>query len=218
MGNFYQRLLRLIVWLAERSPDIDIDIGVIKIGHRHLCHCHCSRCNPSSEQGEIKVMFVEQATHEPVPFSVAIAGIKDAEGNELGRDEVTVEVSTSDPAVLTADFDESTDKGEIQFGGVGESLFSLNVVDKDDPDDVLATYQVGFKLVSGDPASVESVAVSFEGISEVPPPEPDQTLPPVEGGGGEPAPPEGGEAPHPDQTLPGDLENPEINPLGKKNR
>jgi hypothetical protein len=169
---------------------------------RHLFHHHCPQCCPtvpSESKGEIKVMFVEQSSHDPVPFSVTISGIKDADGNELPREEVKVEVSTSDSAVLTADYDESTDKGEIQFGTAGESLFTINVTDADDPSDLLATYQMGFKLISsGDPASVTSVSVTFEGITEVPaepPPVVDNTLPT----------PPTGEAPVIDNTLPGDL-------------
>jgi hypothetical protein len=164
---------------------------------RHWFHHHCPQCcpAPSEEKGEIKVMFVEQSSHDPVPFSVAISGIKDADGNELPREEVKVEVTTSDSSVLTADYDESTDKGEIQFGTAGESLFTINVTDADDPDDLLATYQMGFKLISsGDPASVTSVSVTFEGITEVPaepPPVVDNTLP-------------GGQGGTPDQSLPGE--------------
>mgnify|MGYP001575058977 CR=1 FL=1 len=128
-----------------------------------------SRCEDSEKtQGEINVMFLLDATHDPVNFGVAITDIKDKEGNAVGREEVSVQVRVGDPTVLSTTYDESTDQGVVNFGAPGESAFTIDVVDKDDPSELLATRSWAFRLVAGDPSSVGSVSATFEGIEEAP--------------------------------------------------
>lgn len=99
------------------------------------------------------------ATQAPVAFSVTVSDIKDSEGNDVPREEVSIIVTAS--GEVSATFDESSDSGEISFGAPGSGAVEYKVVDKDDPAEVLAVTTDGFSLVAGDPASVGSVVVSI---------------------------------------------------------
>lgn len=145
---------------------------LIKINIERLivkgCNCRCHDCADSNKpQGEIIMSFLLDATHDPVNFGVSIADIKDKEGNVVPRSEVLVQLKVTDPTVLAFEYDQPTDKGVLSFGAPGESSFTIDVVDKDDPSQLLATNSYAFKLIAGDPDSVGAVNASFEGISEV---------------------------------------------------
>jgi hypothetical protein len=129
--------------------------------------CRCCECGAVEKKGEVNIMFLLDATHDPVNFAVAIDDIRDKEGNVVPRSEVAVQLRFSDPTVLGAEYDQAADKGVLSFGAPGDSTFTLDVVDKDDPSQLLATKSEAFRLIAGDPNSVGSVNVSFEGISPV---------------------------------------------------
>ena len=149
-----------------------IKINIEKVIVEGCCRC-CRNCGGTEENiGDLKVMFLLDATHDPVNFAVSLADITDKEGNHVPRSEVKVNTRVTDPTVLGAEYDEATDTGVLSFGAPGESTFALEAVDKDDPSQILATQVFAFKLVAGDPDRIGSIAVSFEGIEEVPNEEP----------------------------------------------
>lgn len=136
------------------------------------------RClSQDTEQGKVKVMFVVNADHAPVDFKAKIDGIKDSEGNTVDRSEVFVRVSTSNSTVLTASYDNETDTGVVEFGAIGDSDFVLEVVDKDEPEQVIARYENAFKLVADNPETVDSVTVEFAGLTETGEPTPTTETP-----------------------------------------
>lgn len=162
-------LSRILFGLAVIATLTSISVGLRRIA-KTVRNCRCD--GSEKKQGEVTVMFLLDATHGPVNFGpVSIADIRDAEGNEVPRSEVAVQIKVSDPTVLGFEYDPTADAGVLSFGAPGESTFTVDVVDKDDPSELLATASYAFKLIAGDPASVGAVSVAFEGISEVEPPE-----------------------------------------------
>ncbi len=119
--------------------------------------------------------YTLDATHAPVPFSIKLGSITDVEGNPVAASEVKTNVSVSNPEgaeVLSFTFDEASLAGELSFGVVGSGSFNVQVVDKDDPSEVLASSSDAFTLVAGDPSAISSIGVEFEGLTPDAPVEP----------------------------------------------
>lgn len=112
------------------------------------------------------------ATHGPIPFTLTVEDIKDANGNPVERSEVVASAAALGEA--TVEFDDATGQGTLTpSGAVGSASVEYKVVDKDDPEDILAVKTDGFSFVADDPASVGTVNVVFEGITPEPEPVPE---------------------------------------------
>jgi len=120
-------------------------------------------------------LFKVANDHQDEPYSISIGGVTDAEGEPLPNTKgLTVEVTSSDDAVVSAGFDASTNSGVAHFGKSG--VASLNASVKNAKGDILGSGAADFTVTTGDPAAVSDVKISFSGISEEAPVEP-----PVEG-------------------------------------
>jgi hypothetical protein len=130
---------------------------------------------PQPEQLEVTFVFKVANNHQDEPYSIAIGGVTDAEGESLPDTKgLTVEVTSSDEAVVAAGFDPSTNSGVAHFGTSG--VASLNAVVKNANGDILGSGAADFTVTTGDPAAVSDVKISFSGLTEETPEEP-----PVEG-------------------------------------
>lgn len=135
--------------------------------------------NPPSQLKPLEVTFVFKVAndHQDEPYSIAISGVTDAEGEALPDTKgLTVEVTSSDEAVVAANFDPSTNSGVAQFGKSG--VASLNASVKNAKGDILGSGAADFTVTTGDPAAISDVKIAFSGIAEEAP-EPT----PEEGGG-----------------------------------
>jgi len=161
---FYWDLLRFMVWIWNRRND---EVPEDECGRFLIRCCCCRHHNPTENQGEIMARYKLDATHPPVPFSLDIKDIRDANGNTVDRDQVVA--SSEGAGEVIATYDNSTNVGQVSFSGVpGGGSVTHKVVDKDDPDQVLAQSTDAFDLFAGDPESVGEVTAVFEGLTAEP--------------------------------------------------
>jgi len=81
--------------------------------------------------------------HQDESFSIAIGGVTDEEGEALpNADGLTVEVTSSDDAVVGVTFDPSTNSGVAHFGHSG--VASLNAAVKNAKGDILGSGAADF--------------------------------------------------------------------------
>lgn len=123
---------------------------------------------------EVTFVFKVANDHQDEPYSISIGNVTDAEGETLPDTKgLTVEVTSSDEAVVAANFDPSTNSGVAHFGTSG--VASLNAVVKNAKGDILGSGAADFTVTTGDPAAVSDVKIAFSGITE------ETEEPPVEG-------------------------------------
>lgn len=126
---------------------------------------------PQPKQLEVTFVFKVANDHQDEPYSISIGGVTDAEGEALPDTKgLTVEVTSSDEAVVAANFDASTNSGVAHFGQSG--VASLNAVVKNAKGDILGSGAADFTVTTGDPAAVSDVRIAFGGLTEEPPAEP----------------------------------------------
>lgn len=120
---------------------------------------------PQPNQLEVRFVFKVANDHQDEPFSIAIGAVTDAEGEALPDTKgLTVEVTSSDDAVVSANFDPSTNSGVATFGKSG--VASLNASVKNAKGDILGSGAADFTVTTGDPAAVSDVKLSFGGLTE----------------------------------------------------
>jgi hypothetical protein len=120
---------------------------------------------PQPQPLEVKFVFKVSNDHQDEPYSIAIGGVTDAEGETLpDTSGLTVEVTSSDDAVVSANFDPSTNSGVAHFGTSG--VASLNASVKNTKGDILGSGAADFTVTQGDPAAVSDVKISFGGLTE----------------------------------------------------
>jgi hypothetical protein len=147
---FFQRLLRIYVWLLERAYGSNIFNRI----------------------GEIKMNYIVKDDNPEVGFSVSVGDVKDAEGNVISDAELSYEIASSDDSVLGVTLNEDGKSGTVHFGNPGIAAFSVQVKSGDT---VLGSGGDSFTVTTGDPASISSVSTSFDGLTpaDAPPaPEP----------------------------------------------
>lgn len=126
---------------------------------------------PQPKPLEVTFVFKVANDHQDEPYSISIGGVTDAEGETLPDTKgLTVEVTSSDEAVVAAGFDPSTNSGVAHFGTSG--VASLNAVVKNAKGDILGSGAADFTVTTGDPAAVSDVKIAFSGITEEVPEEP----------------------------------------------
>jgi hypothetical protein len=127
---------------------------------------------PPPQPNPLEVTFVFKVAndHQDEPFSIAIGGVTDAEGEPLpDTSGLTVEVTSSDDTVVSANFDPATNSGVAHFGTSG--VASLNASVKNAKGDILGSGAADFTVTTGDPAAISDVRISFGGLTEEPPAE-----------------------------------------------
>lgn len=123
---------------------------------------------PQPNKLEVRFVFKVANDHQDEPYSIAIGGVTDAEGEPLPDTKgLTVEVTSSDEAVVSAGFDPATNSGVVHFGTSG--VASLNATVKNAKGDILGSGAADFTVTTGDPAAVSDVSISFSGLTEEPP-------------------------------------------------
>lgn len=126
---------------------------------------------PQPKPLEVTFVFKVANDHQDEPYSIAIGGVTDAEGEALPDTKgLTVEVTSSDEAVVAANFDPSTNSGVAHFGKSG--VASLNASVKNASGEILGSGAADFTVTTGDPAAVSDVKIAFSGITEEAPEEP----------------------------------------------
>ena len=119
-------------------------------------------------------MFVEQATREDTRYGIRPPTVVDAEGSAVDpQPDLAYEVTSTDATVVEILPDDDNElAGTVHFGAPG--IASVNVVVKDaETGDVVGSFGAQFTLVPGDPAAVVGGGISFEGLTEVEPQDPD---------------------------------------------
>lgn len=137
---------------------------------------------PQPKQLEVKFVFKVANDHQDEPYSISIGAVTDAEGEALPSTKgLTVEVTSSDEAVVAAGFDPATNSGVAHFGKSG--VASLNASVKNAKGDILGSGAADFTVTTGDPAAVSDVKIAFGGLTEEPPAEEPPVEPPTEPSG-----------------------------------
>lgn len=121
---------------------------------------------PQPKQLEVRFMFIVKDDHEPVNFSLVLGDVTDAEGNSIPDAKVDVEVLSSDESVLALSFDAATKSGTVSFGNPGVASLTASV---SSGGKLLGSGAADFTVTVGDPAAISSVALNFDGLTEVPP-------------------------------------------------
>lgn len=126
---------------------------------------------PQPKPLEVTFVFKVANDHQDEPYSIAIGGVTDAEGEPLpDTSGLTVEVTSSDDGVVAPNFDPATNSGVAHFGRSG--VASLNASVKNAKGDILGSGAADFTVTTGDPAAVSDVKIAFSGLNEESTPEP----------------------------------------------
>lgn len=132
---------------------------------------------PQPKPLEVKFVFKVANDHQDETFSISIGGVTDAEGEPLpNQDGLTVDVKSSDDAVVAVSFDPTSKTGVASFGHSGVASLTASVTNA--KGDILGSGAADFTVTTGDPAAVSDVKIAFSGLTEAPP----------EDGSGEPTP------------------------------
>lgn len=158
--------------ITELSENIGkwqaLQINAISEGFSKVADAIASLNTPAPEPSQpLEVTFVFKVAndHQDEPYSISIGNVTDAEGETLPDTRgLTVEVTSSDEAVVAAGFDPATNSGVAHFGSSG--VASLNAVVKNAKGDILGSGAADFTVTTGDPAAVSDVKIAFSGITE----------------------------------------------------
>lgn len=159
--NIYQAIVDLKTEVKDGLAAVAAEIAKLKTPE------------PPPAQKPLEVTFVFKVAndHQDEPYSIEIGGVTDAEGEPLPDAKgLTVEVTSSDDAVVAPNFDPATNSGIAHFGKSG--VASLNAVVKNAKGDILGSGAADFTVTTGDPAAVSDVKLAFSGLTEEPPAEP----------------------------------------------
>ncbi len=121
------------------------------------------RGEPRANLQEIQFMFIVKADHPPVPFSLKLGTVMDSEGNAIPEAQLDVTVETSNSDAVAVEFDGTAKTGVASFGNPGEAEVRANVKFGET---LLGTGAASFTVTVGDPASISSVDLAFEGLTE----------------------------------------------------
>lgn len=125
---------------------------------------------PQPEPLEVKFVFKVANDHQDESFSISIGGVTDAEGEPLPDTKgLTVDVKSSDDAVVAVSFDPSTNSGVASFGHSGVASLTASVTNA--KGEILGSGAADFTVTTGDPAAVSDVKIAFSGITEETPEE-----------------------------------------------
>jgi hypothetical protein len=108
-------------------------------------------------------LFIVKDNHEAVNFFISLGDVTDAEGNVVTDANLEVAVESSDPGVLSVDFNAFDRKGVVSFGSPGVASLTAKVTSGDK---LLGSGAADFTVTVGDPAAISSVALSFDGLTE----------------------------------------------------
>jgi hypothetical protein len=139
--------------------------------------------NQSTFTGEI--MYIVKDDNPDVGFELAFVA-KDSEGNEVPSDGLSVEITSDNEDAVAVNADETGRAGSIHFGAPG--LANINVTVENDNGDLLGSFGAQFTVTTGDPASIMSGTLTFDGLTEAPAPAPEPTPEPIPEPAPEPAP------------------------------
>lgn len=124
---------------------------------------------PQPKPLEVNFVFKVANDHQDEPFSISIGSVTDAEGEKLPDTKgLTVAVTSSNEAVVSATFDPATNSGVVHFGQSG--VASLNASVTNAKGDILGSGAADFTVTTGDPAAVSDVNIAFGGLTEEAPP------------------------------------------------
>lgn len=133
----------------------------------NIIHRLVSELKPPSQPKPLEVSFVFKVAndHQDEPFSISIGGVTDAEGEPLPDSKgLTVDVKSSDDAVVGVSFDPSTNSGVASFGHSGVASLTASVTNA--KGEILGSGAADFTVTTGDPAAVSDVKIAFSGITE----------------------------------------------------
>lgn len=121
---------------------------------------------PASNLLEVRFMFIVKNDNPPVPFSLVLGEVTDAEGNVISDAKLSTTVESDNTDAVAIDFDSATNSGTASFGNPGQANVVANVKSGET---LLGTGAASFTVTLGDPAAISGVALEFEGLSEVEP-------------------------------------------------
>lgn len=122
---------------------------------------------PQPKQLEVNFVFKVANDHQSEPFSISISGVTDAEGEALPDTKgLTVDVKSSDDAVVAVSFDSATNSGVASFGRSGVASLTASVTNA--KGEILGSGAADFTVTTGDPAAVSDVKLAFGGLTEEP--------------------------------------------------
>jgi hypothetical protein len=170
-----------IIEMLRGLAHLPADISLIK---EKLDLIHGLLTSPQPKPLEVRFVFKVANDHQDEPFSISIGGVTDAEGEALpSTDGLTVDVKSSDDAVVAVSFDPASKSGVASFGRSGVASLMASVTNA--AGDILGSGAADFTVTTGDPAAVSDVRIAFSGINEeAPAPEPAPEGGGTEGGGG----------------------------------
>lgn len=114
---------------------------------------------------EVRFMFVVKDDNPAVNFSLTVGDVTDAEGNAIADAQLDLAVESSDPNVVAVSFDAANKSGNVSFGSPGVASVTATV---SSGGKLLGSGAADFTVTVGDPAAVSNVALSFDGLTEIP--------------------------------------------------
>lgn len=115
------------------------------------------------EKEKIFIMYVVQDTHPDVNFTIAVGDVTDAEGNVITDAHLDISVDSSDADVVSVKFGDTPNAVSLHFGKPGVAMVSAQVKSGGT---LLGVADANFTVTAGDPASISSVALNVEGLTE----------------------------------------------------
>jgi hypothetical protein len=113
---------------------------------------------------EVRFMFIVKDDNPAVNFSLVLGDVTDAEGNKVPDAQLDVAVESSNPDAVTVSFDSASKSGSVSFGNPGVASVTATASNNGK---ILGSGAADFTVTVGDPAAITSVALNFDGLTEV---------------------------------------------------
>lgn len=119
---------------------------------------------PQPQPLEVKFMFVVKDNNPDVNFALALGVVTDAEGKVIPDAQLDLAVDSTDATVVAVTFDAASKSGSVHFGDPGTATVTATV---SSGGNLLGSGAADFTVTTGDPAAISSVALNFDGLTEV---------------------------------------------------
>lgn len=118
--------------------------------------------------GGHREMYIVKNDNPAVEFTIEAPIVTDAEGEEVGAQDMVFNTSSTDPAVVQVNMPDPTDMlhGNISFGHSGPATVNVQVLHRANGT-LLGAFAAVFQVTTGDPASIVGGKITFAGLTEV---------------------------------------------------
>lgn len=110
------------------------------------------------------IVFIVKDNNPDVRYSITAPEVTDEEGNVIPAAQLSYEVTSDAPDVVSITADEGDElHGTVHFGAPGQAAINVNVKSGET---LLGAFGAQFTVTTGDPAAIVGGGITFAGLTE----------------------------------------------------